>query len=522
MIFRICEKEEQILYQRDVVRLQVNNWDDFGFKTSFDVTYFDELGRECYLGWVQIGKQGMQRGRIADTLPKQFARLPETFFSLGQDEDYYENINGLGDCVRQMLLIALRDLAFQPDVLKKVQREPVLRKSLLRGIASSPEIAINKVEGQFHRMACGGARLTKYHFAYSTPDSQNSVTLDFKVDPESKVPTNVHALIGSNGCGKTYLVRNMVQCLQDENGGYGRFDYLEEAGETEKFVNVLCIAFSPFDDFSEIIKARGEIPATYVGLNKKEGDLLKTVEDQFWVHFQNCLVSQRRQKLWLDAIQILKNDLTFRNEKIDLFMDGLRPGSAENIPAEKENKIRSVFRRLSSGHKVVLLIVTSCVAEIEERSILFLDEPENHLHPPLLSALIRALSDLLKDRNGVAVVTTHSPVVLQELPTQCVLVLDRDDTVMTADRLDVQTFGATVGTLTQKVFGLKSRETGFYQVLREVVEEYGSYDAVLEALSQKNEEEKVNQEEQLWIEPLGDQAEIMLRTMLMRQKRGAR
>lgn len=515
MIFRICEKGEQILYQRDVVRLQIDNWDDFGFKTSFDATYFDELGREHHLGPVQIGEQGMQPGRITDVLPKQFTGLPEKFFSLGQDEDYYENINGLGDGVRQLLLTVLRDMAFIPSILEEYQQEQVLRVSLLRGIAFNPEAAINRVKGQFRRMAQGGARLTKYHFAYRTQNPENPVTLDFQVDPESKVPTNVHALIGPNGCGKTYLIRNMVQCLQDKNGGYGEFRYLDESGGTVKFVNVLCIAFSPFDDFSELIKDRGDIPATYVGLNKKEGELLKTIEDQFWGHFQNCLISQRRQKLWLDAIQILKNDLTFRNEGIDSFVDGLRPGAAENIPAEKENTIREAFRRLSSGHKVVLLIVTSCVAEIEERSILFLDEPENHLHPPLLSALIRALSDILKDRNGVAIVTTHSPVVLQELPTQCVLVLDRQDTKMAADRLDVQTFGATVGALTQKVFGLKGWTTGFYQVLEEAAEKYESFDEVIAAFSEK----KDCPQDEPQLAPLGDQAEIMLRSMLMRKKR---
>lgn len=519
MIFRICEKNEPILYQRDVVRLQIDNWDDFGFKTSFDVTYYDYLGREQYLGQVQIGKKGMRSGRIADYLPVQFTRLPEQFFSLGQDEDYYVRIGELGDSIRQMILLALQDLAFQPDLLKVFREEPVLQKSLLRGIAASQEAATNKITGQFHRMAQGGARLTKYHFAYTNNDSSEPVTLDFSVDPDSRVPTNVHALIGSNGCGKTYLIRKMVQCLQEKNGGHGQFDYLEDGG-SEKFVNVLCVAFSPFDDFSQLIKDSPDIPASYVGLNKKEGELLKTVEDQFWGHFQNCLITQRRMNLWVEAIQILKNDVTFRNEGIDAFMKGLRPGGAESIPPEKEAEIRTVFRRLSSGHKVVLLIVTSCVAEIEERSILFLDEPENHLHPPLLSALIRALSNLLKDRNGVAIVTTHSPVVLQELPTQCVQVLNRRRTTTTVNRLDIQTFGATVGLLTQKVFGLGSRTTGFYQVLRGAVAEYGTYEDVINAFAQSGDKKTIDTKDDLQLDPLGDQAEIMLRTMLMLKERG--
>ena len=74
MVFRICEKDEQILYQRDVVRLQIDNWDDSGFKTTFDATYYDYLGREHHLGTVQIGKKGMERGRIFFQIASAFCR----------------------------------------------------------------------------------------------------------------------------------------------------------------------------------------------------------------------------------------------------------------------------------------------------------------------------------------------------------------------------------------------------------------------------------------------------------------
>ncbi|MGN9540532.1 AAA family ATPase [Escherichia coli] len=63
---------------------------------------------------------------------------------------------------------------------------------------------------------------------------------------------------------------------------------------------------------------------------------------------------------------------------------------------------------MSSGHAVVLLTLTRLVATVEEKTLVLIDEPESHLHPPLLSAFIRALSDLLLD-NGLSIIATHSP-----------------------------------------------------------------------------------------------------------------
>ncbi|MDT9120903.1 AAA family ATPase, partial [Escherichia coli] len=75
--------------------------------------------------------------------------------------------------------------------------------------------------------------------------------------------------------------------------------------------------------------------------------------------------------------------------------------------------------RMSSGHAIVLFTITRLVDVVGEKSLVLFDEPEVHLHPPLLSAFLRTLCDLLDARNGVAIIPTHSPVVLQEVPKSC-------------------------------------------------------------------------------------------------------
>jgi predicted ATP-dependent endonuclease of OLD family len=88
---------------------------------------------------------------------------------------------------------------------------------------------------------------------------------------------------------------------------------------------------------------------------------------------------------------------------------------------------------------------------VEERTLVLMDEPEAHLHPPLLAALIRAVSDLLINRNGVAVVATHSPVVLQEVPRSCVWKLRRHGGGAVVERPEIETFAENIGRLTHEV-----------------------------------------------------------------------
>ena len=78
--------------------------------------------------------------------------------------------------------------------------------------------------------------------------------------------------------------------------------------------------------------------------------------------------------------------------------------------------------------------------------------------------------NLLESRNGVAIVATHSPVVLQEVPKDCVWQLSRAGQSVKLERPRIETFGENVGILTNEVFGLEVTNSGFHAVLSNLID----------------------------------------------------
>ena len=136
---------------------------------------------------------------------------------------------------------------------------------------------------------------------------------------------------------------------------------------------------------------------------------------------------------------------------------------------------RNRFERMSSGHAIVLLTMTRLVETVDEKTLVLMDEPESHLHPPLLSAFTRALSDLLNNRNGVAIIATHSPVVVQEVPRSCVWTMERSRAEGATNRPELETFGENVGVLTREIFGLEVTRSGFHHLLKLAAEQGKGY-----------------------------------------------
>src|SRR5882757_9696113 len=111
------------------VFLEQNGWDDYHFQTLFTLRYRDQNGTLRAIGSVKIGQFDLgDSGR--PELPDEFERLGTNQFSLGQDDSYYHELNGLGDEIRNDILESLNDVALNLDLFDLALAESVTGKSL--------------------------------------------------------------------------------------------------------------------------------------------------------------------------------------------------------------------------------------------------------------------------------------------------------------------------------------------------------------------------------------------------------
>lgn len=96
------------------------------------------------------------------------------------------------------------------------------------------------------------------------------------------------------------------------------------------------------------------------------------------------------------------------------------------------------------------------------------DEPETHLHPNAVANLFLVLSDILEEFRSYAVVATHSPVVIQEIPAKRVMVFQRVNNVTVAEPLLLESFGESVTELTRHVFETDEVKSVYRRTLREL------------------------------------------------------
>lgn len=480
----------------NTVYLTPDGWDDwFKYETLHRVDYCDSTGKLHHLGYTKIGRFGLHPAKAAEAKPDErtpdvptwgIKQLPQQYFSLGQDVNYYKEIRDLGENLRTAILSGLRDIAFDTELLEEALNEDVTKVSLLRNVE------LSTVKQQFHRVATGGVVLTKFHLSLRLkyPEVPPYPHAAFEVDPDSTPPTNLHVIVGRNGVGKTTFLQQLSSYMLNKYSPGDKPQGNISSDEDSTIANLVHVSFSAFDKVRSPKKRNGrvnEITSHFVNLHEEspaaaqhpDGNSSNTrlprqvLKEKIRDSAKECLQQDKRQR-WVRAIRRLESDPIFSGLGIPDIINSDKPVD------EIADEIADLFsERLSSGHKIVLLAITKLVETVAERSLVLIDEPEAHLHPPLLSSYIRSLSELLIERNGLAIIATHSPVVLQEVPRSCVWKFSKGGGVTTVERPQIETFGENVGTLTNEIFGLEVTSTGFHQMLWDVAQRYTTYEAAL-------------------------------------------
>ncbi|MEV5216781.1 AAA family ATPase [Streptomyces albidoflavus] len=480
MQFVVVERLRDLPSNYNGVYLVPDNWNDYGFVTLYKLGLKRHGRGPKSIGGVRIGHLDMGSdghedfSQTEERLPRRFESLGEDYFSLGLDDSYYESLSALGNHDRTSILTALRDVAYDYslDFVERVWDLRVFTDSLMR------DVRHRRAElERLHLIARGRDRVVDFQWDYVPPLPEGSEyetsRMSFRASPASRPPSNVHALIGRNGVGKTSMMRAMAHGVAS-----GSIEVTQLAAQTAQVApNVVLVSFSAFDEL--LHHPDSPMGFAYIGLRvSEEPQRLKTSED-LSAEFAESLATARigaRRRRWEQVLATLSYpESGFLDDYAGDLEALLSMGSDRRFKAAAVQ----LFAPLSSGHKIALLTLTRLVQEVTERTVVFLDEPEAHLQPPLLSAFIRALSEFLSDVNGMAVVATHSPVVLQEVPKSCVYKLRRYGNVLRAERPLMETYGENVSALTHEAFGLESTATGFYAALAKEVDEGRSYEEIL-------------------------------------------
>ncbi len=252
---------------------------------------------------------------------------------------------------------------------------------------------------------------------------------------EPRLPDRIMGLIGKNGTGKTWLLGRLAAALSGDEVGGGRFRPRRPA-----FRRVLAVSYSAFDNFNKPTTKR-TFSYIYCGVYDKLGQL--NAPRKLMAKLRQAaarIVEKRRRSVWRDMMEaVLDNSITVDMEEY-LFSQTIDETSRVKRP------------RLSSGQLVLASTIAELIAYIEVNSMVLLDEPEMHQHPNSVAGLLFSLNRLLLRFESFAVIATHSPLVIQQIPAQYVRQFIRSGNATVIRELRKECFGENLSSITEELF----------------------------------------------------------------------
>ncbi|MDI1282274.1 AAA family ATPase [Brevundimonas sp.] len=423
--------------------------DEEGIRCAFELSRLAPSG-DAVIGMVRIMRSGNRAGRTF--LPETFDALGSQYASLGAEPGFYDRIVEVaGDHLAREVLVALRDIAIDPAAAAIADADNAIRSALLR---TSPAIAAREEGGSRFANRISPRDLSPRHLRFQS-SSGADLRLEFTFD--DLLPGRVCVVVGQNGSGKTWLLARLALCAFEPGASK---DSIE--GDLS-LTRILAFSYSAFDEFDVPGETLAERQA-YVRQGPNVGYAYFGLRDLSRSRRQEDAPLKGSRSIaadFDDALSLaMDDDDGLLQELVTLLFKESSFGGFHAAPSDEEladlTLLRRRFRRSSTGHKFVLLLMVQLAAFVRKGTLVLIDEPEAHLHPPLLVTFLTLLREVLLRRDACAVVATHSPLVVQETPARHVCIVERDIGLTGIRSPELETFGEDIGEISREVFRLQA------------------------------------------------------------------
>ncbi|TAK38467.1 MAG: hypothetical protein EPO30_07570 [Lysobacteraceae bacterium] len=346
-----------------------------------------------------------------------------------------------------------------------------------------------------------------FSFSVQLPGFSNEHSLDFNYKDLELIEDRVHCLIGRNGIGKTQVLRKLILSLAADEDKENPFLDVHDS----EYQNVLTKS-SIANPYSRVISYTTEVESALPC-----GSRADTVFD-----YQHCNLSlpfdsgTGAKTIASMLVSLVRDDEGPRNKfnRLGALKAAVLPHidwDSIALPVKKDSGISSIsyngvdwirfstFASLneerllkaspqviqdieighfneegdpvnvSSGQRVFLRFAVHFLSYASKGSLVIFDEPETHLHPNLISSFAILLYRVLAQTKSVAIVATHSPFIVREVPSHCVHVFQsksRGSVEISTPYL--KTLGASPTSLSLSIFGDDTAKK-YYEKLLEAV-----------------------------------------------------
>jgi predicted ATPase len=473
-----------------------DKWNDFGHRTLFVFEVLDDPSphpRSFRLGFLIEGDE-QPASIIQDRLMEHEGSLLTAeelppFFSLQlKMEEYRSLVAAYGIEKAEGILLSLHDMVAVrrrlpvPAWVEEATKSEVFTHSLIRTSDSffayynARSILSGLSNEDLHKVS------SNFVLKFQLNGFDNSHEFNFKFDTRSLIPKRIAVLVGKNGVGKSRTLNKLVNAALE-----GGKDLVDPKGERPMISRIIAVC-TPGETDATFPNAPEKIDAVnYLRLSALPGERADTtggqtlpevilqlarnwnpIKDQFRWDIFHAAVSRI---IPFDSLRVIPPLRSLNTSVAPSVMAAMGAVDISDLRYGGEQRCLDAARRLdfsgqvvrqiglhsvplSSGQLSFLRLAAQLCLNIENGSLLLIDEPETHLHPNLITDLVAMLNKILELSGSIAIVATHSAYLVREVPSSQVHVI-REATNRQIEILmpRLKTFGADVGAISNFIFG---------------------------------------------------------------------